>query len=51
MVHERELKELIDSLAKEVKVKVWKRFGLEDAREAIQALSSKDRAGRIVLDV
>lgn len=46
-----QLKELIDSLAKELKVKIWKRFGLEDAREAIQALSSKDRAGRIVLDV
>jgi NADPH:quinone reductase-like Zn-dependent oxidoreductase len=46
-----ELRELIDSSAKDLKVKVWKRFGLEDVKEALEALSAKDREGRILLDV
>jgi NADPH:quinone reductase-like Zn-dependent oxidoreductase len=46
-----ELRELIDSSAKDLKVKMWKRFGLEDVKEAMEALSAKDREGRILLDV
>jgi NADPH:quinone reductase-like Zn-dependent oxidoreductase len=46
-----ELRELIDSSAKDLKVKVWRRFGLEDVKEALEALSAKDREGRILLDV
>jgi NADPH:quinone reductase-like Zn-dependent oxidoreductase len=46
-----ELRELIDSSAKDLKVKVWKRFSLEDVKEALEALSAKDREGRILLDV
>ena len=46
----KELQELID-ISKKLKVKVWKRFKLEDIREALQALSAKERDGRILLDV
>jgi NADPH:quinone reductase-like Zn-dependent oxidoreductase len=43
-----ELRELIDSSARDLKVKVWKRFGLEDVKEA---LSARDGEGGILLDV
>lgn len=46
----KELQELID-ISKKLKVKVWKRFKLEDLREALQALSAKERDGRILLDI
>lgn len=46
-----ELSELVESLAKDLKVKVWKRFGLEEVKEALEVLSAKDREGRIILDV
>ena len=46
----KELQELID-ISKKLKIKVWKRFKLEDLREALQALSAKERDGRILLDV
>ena len=45
-----ELQELID-MSKELKVKVWKKFKLEDVREALQALFAKERDGRILLDI
>lgn len=45
-----ELKELIENFAKDLKVKVWKRFGLENVKEAVMSLSAKDRNGRILLD-
>ena len=38
-------------LSKELKVRVWKRFKLEDAKEALQALFAKERDGRILLDI
>jgi NADPH:quinone reductase-like Zn-dependent oxidoreductase len=48
----RELKEVIDMAAnKEIRVKVWKRFKLDNVKEAIEALSSKDREGRILLEI
>jgi len=46
----RELKDLIDNHDK-LQIKVWKRFDLENVKEALQALSSKERSGRIFLDI
>lgn len=46
----RELKDLVN-ISKEFKIKVWKRFKLSETKEAIQALSSKERDGRILLEV
>jgi NADPH:quinone reductase-like Zn-dependent oxidoreductase len=46
------LRELIDIASKEgLKVKVWKKFKLEDVKKALQALFAKERDGRILLDV
>jgi NADPH:quinone reductase-like Zn-dependent oxidoreductase len=48
----KELQELIDiSSSKRLKVKVWKKFNLEDAKEALQSLFAKERDGRILLDI
>ena len=48
----RELQEVIEMATnKQLKVKVWKKFKLENVKEAIQALSSKERNGRILLDI
>jgi NADPH:quinone reductase-like Zn-dependent oxidoreductase len=48
----RELQEVIDMAAnKEIRVKVWKKFKLDNVKEAIEALSSKERDGRILLDI
>jgi D-arabinose 1-dehydrogenase-like Zn-dependent alcohol dehydrogenase len=46
----KEFREVIDT-AKELKVRVWKRFKLEDAKEALQALFAKERDGRILLEI
>jgi NADPH:quinone reductase-like Zn-dependent oxidoreductase len=46
----RELKELIDNHDK-LQIKVWKRFDLDNVQEALQALFSTERSGRIFLDV
>jgi Zn-dependent alcohol dehydrogenases len=46
----KEFNEVID-MSKELKVRVWKRFKLEDAKEALQALFAKERDGRILLDI
>jgi D-arabinose 1-dehydrogenase-like Zn-dependent alcohol dehydrogenase len=46
------LRELVDaSSSKELKIRVWKKFKLEDVKEALQALFAKDREGRILLNV
>jgi NADPH:quinone reductase-like Zn-dependent oxidoreductase len=48
----RELQEVIDLAAnKEIRIKVWKKFKLDNVKEAIRALSSKERDGRILLDI
>ena len=48
----RELQEVIDLAAnKEIRVKVWKKFKLNNVKEAIEALSSKERDGRILLKI
>ena len=46
----KELQELVD-MSKELNIKVWKRFKLEDVREALRALFAKERDGRILLDI
>jgi NADPH:quinone reductase-like Zn-dependent oxidoreductase len=46
----RELKDVIDNHHK-LQVKVWKRFDLDNIKEAVQALFSKERSGRIFLEV
>ena len=46
----RELKDLIDNHGK-LQVKIWKRFALDNIQQALAALSSKERSGRIFLDV
>jgi|RhiMethySRZTD1v2_1073278.scaffolds.fasta_scaffold20977_2 NADPH:quinone reductase-like Zn-dependent oxidoreductase len=46
----KEFNDVID-MSKELKVRVWKRFKLEDAKEALQALFARERDGRILLDI
>ena len=46
----KEFREVID-MSRELKVRVWKRFKLEDAKEALQALFAKERDGRILLEI
>jgi NADPH:quinone reductase-like Zn-dependent oxidoreductase len=48
----KELQELIDiSSSKELKVRIWKKFKLEDAKGALKSLFAKERDGRILLDI
>jgi NADPH:quinone reductase-like Zn-dependent oxidoreductase len=48
----RELQDIIDMAAnKELKVKVWKKFKLDNVKEAIESLSAEERDGRILLDI
>lgn len=46
----REFKELIEK-AMNYRVHVWKTFGLEDGRKALQALHSKERDGRVMIKI
>jgi D-arabinose 1-dehydrogenase-like Zn-dependent alcohol dehydrogenase len=46
----KEFREIIN-MSKELKVRVWKRFKLENAKEALQGLFSKERDGRILLEI
>lgn len=46
----KEITELVD-MYKELKTRVWKRFELEEAKEALQALFAKERDGRILLNI
>jgi D-arabinose 1-dehydrogenase-like Zn-dependent alcohol dehydrogenase len=36
---------------KEIRVKIWKTFKLANVKEAIEALSAKERDGRILLEI
>jgi NADPH:quinone reductase-like Zn-dependent oxidoreductase len=48
----KELQELIDiSSSNQLKVRIWKKFKLEDTKEALQSLFAKERDGRILLDI
>ena len=46
----KEFTELID-MSKELKTRVWKKFTLDEAKEALQALFAKGRDGRILLKI
>jgi NADPH:quinone reductase-like Zn-dependent oxidoreductase len=46
----KEMHELISN-SQQLKVRVWKRFKLDDVREALQALFARDRDGRIILEM
>jgi NADPH:quinone reductase-like Zn-dependent oxidoreductase len=45
-----DFKEIID-MSKELKIRVWKKFKLDEAKEALQALFAKERDGRIMLEI
>jgi NADPH:quinone reductase-like Zn-dependent oxidoreductase len=48
----RELQEVIEMAAnKEIRVKIWKKFKLDNVKEAREALSAKERDGRILLEI
>ena len=46
----KEMQELID-LSPKLKIRVWKKFGLENVKEALQGLFAKERDGRILLNI
>jgi len=41
----------IIGMSEELKIRVWKKFKLDDAKEALQALFAKERDGRILLEI
>jgi NADPH:quinone reductase-like Zn-dependent oxidoreductase len=47
----KELQELVDTSSTQLKVRVWKKFKLDNIKEALEALFAKDRDGRILLEV
>jgi NADPH:quinone reductase-like Zn-dependent oxidoreductase len=46
----KQLQELID-ISNELETRVWKKFKIDNTKEALQALFSKERDGRILLDL
>jgi NADPH:quinone reductase-like Zn-dependent oxidoreductase len=46
----KEMQELID-MSPELKIRVWKKFDLENVKEALQSLFAKERDGRILLNI
>ena len=46
----KEMQELID-ISPRLKVRVWKKFDLENVKEGLQALFAKERDGRILLNI
>ena len=48
----KELQELVDiSSSKQLKIRAWKKFKLDDIKEALEALFAKERDGRLLLEV
>jgi NADPH:quinone reductase-like Zn-dependent oxidoreductase len=47
----KELQELVNTSSTQLKVRVWKKFKLDDIKEALEALFAKDRDGRILLEI
>jgi NADPH:quinone reductase-like Zn-dependent oxidoreductase len=47
----KELQELVNTSSTQLKVRLWKKFKLDDIKEALEALFGKDRDGRILLEV
>ena len=46
------LQELLTTFsAKDLKVKVWKKFSIQDGRKVLEALSDKEREGRILVEI
>ena len=45
-----DFRQIID-MSKELKIRVWKKFKLDEAKEALQALFAKERDGRIMLEI
>jgi D-arabinose 1-dehydrogenase-like Zn-dependent alcohol dehydrogenase len=45
-----DFREIID-MSKELKIRVWKKFKLDETKEALQALFAKERDGRIMLEI
>ncbi len=45
-----DFREVID-MSKELKIRVWKKFKLDETKEALQALFAKERDGRIMLEI
>jgi NADPH:quinone reductase-like Zn-dependent oxidoreductase len=46
----KDMTEVIN-MSKELKTRVWKKFTLDEAKEALEALFAKEREGRILLNV
>ncbi len=46
----KQLQELID-ISNELETRVWKKFKIDNTKEALQALFSRGREGRILLDL
>ena len=46
----KQLQELID-ISNELETRVWKKFKIDNTKEALQSLFSKERDGRILLDL
>jgi len=38
-------------MSKELKIRVWKKFKLDEVKEALQALFAKESDGRIMLEI
>lgn len=45
----KQFQELID-MSNELETRVWKKFKIDNTKEALQELFSKERDGRILLD-
>ena len=45
-----DFREIID-MSKELKIRVWKKFKLDEAKEALHALFAKERDGRVMLEI
>ena len=46
----KQLKDIL-GISNELKIKIWRRFKLEETKEALQALFAKERDGRVLIDV
>jgi D-arabinose 1-dehydrogenase-like Zn-dependent alcohol dehydrogenase len=45
----KQFQELID-FSKDLKIKTWRRFKIDNINEALQALFAKEREGRILIN-
>ena len=48
----KDLQELVElASSRQLKVRVWKKFMLENVKQALESLFAKERDGRILLEV